>query len=65
MIKVNGESFEHRDGLTIADILKAKNYIFPLIIVKIDETYVPRDAFANTVVPDGADVAVIHLISGG
>lgn len=65
MIKVNGDSLEHRVGMTIQDVLKAKNYVFPLLVVKVDGELVARDAYAKHVVPDGATVEVIHLMSGG
>ena len=31
----------------------------------IDGAFVPRKSYAETAVPDGADVKVVHLISGG
>lgn len=65
MIKVNGEPLAHRPGMTVAEVLKAKNFIFPMLIVKIDERLITRDAWATTPVRDGATVDVIHLISGG
>lgn len=65
MIRVNGEGLEHRAGMTIKDVLVARNYVFPLLVVKLDSVLVPREAFATQLVPDGADVQVIHLMSGG
>ncbi|HCF56650.1 MAG TPA: thiamine biosynthesis protein ThiS [Myxococcales bacterium] len=65
MIKVNGESLEHRPGMTVREVLKAKSFVFPLIIVKVDGELVGRDRYEAHVVPDGADVQVIHLMSGG
>jgi sulfur carrier protein len=65
MITVNGETMEWRDGMTIADILKARNYIFRMIAVQVNGELVKRVAYDKTVVPDSADVQVIHMISGG
>ncbi len=65
MITVNGEGMEWREGLTIADILKARNYIFRMIAVQVNGELVKRTSYDKTVVPDGADVQVIHMISGG
>ncbi|MGI5862822.1 MAG: sulfur carrier protein ThiS [Myxococcales bacterium] len=65
MITVNGESIEHRPGMTVRDVLKAKSFLFPLIVVKVDGELVGRDRYETHVVPDGADVQVIHLMSGG
>jgi sulfur carrier protein len=54
-----------REGMTIADILKARNYIFRMIAVSINGELIKRGTYEKAVVPDGADVQVIHMISGG
>lgn len=65
MIKVNGDPMEWRDGMTVQDILNAKKYKFPLLIVTIDDEHVTKEQYAATIVPDGANVKVIHMLSGG
>jgi sulfur carrier protein len=65
MITVNGDQMEWRDGMTVADILKARNYIFRMIAVQINGELIKRGFYDKAVVPDGADVQVIHMISGG
>ena len=65
MITVNGEGMDWREGMTIADILKARNYIFRMIAVFINGDLIKRGTYEKAVVPDGADVQVIHMISGG
>jgi sulfur carrier protein len=65
MIRVNGDKLEHREGMTVRDVLKARNFVFPLIVVKVDGVLVPREQMDQRLVPDGADVEVIHLMSGG
>ena len=65
MITVNGDPLEWRPGLTIADILKIRNYIFRMIAVQVNGELVRRGNYDTAVVPDGADVQVIHMISGG
>ena len=65
MITVNGDPLEWRSGLTIADILKIRNYIFRMIAVQVNGELVRRGTYDTVVVPDGADVQVIHMISGG
>ena len=65
MITVNTEPMEWRPGMTVKDVLKEKEYTFPLVGVWIDDEPVPRDDFPHTEVPDGAKVQVIHSISGG
>ncbi|MFP4482923.1 MAG: sulfur carrier protein ThiS [Thermovirgaceae bacterium] len=65
MITVNAESMEWEEGMTVQDIIERKKYTFPLLAVWINESPVPRDEFDSTPVPDGANVQVIHMISGG
>lgn len=65
MITVNGEAMKHTAGMTVRDVLKARNFVFPLLVVRVNGTLVARDDFDRTPVPDGADVQVVHLMSGG
>jgi sulfur carrier protein len=65
MITVNGTPMEWREGMTVADILKARNYIFRMIAVQVNGDLIKRGTYDKAVVPDGADVEVIHMISGG
>lgn len=64
-VVVNGDPIDWREGMTVRDVLRAKNYIFPLVIVTVDGTLVPRGSYDAAPVPAGAEVKVIHLISGG
>lgn len=53
------------DELTIKEILEFKNFTFPRIIVKLNGKLIKKPAYAETVVRDGDDLNIIHLISGG
>lgn len=65
MIRVNGENLPHRPGMTVRDVLRERNFLFPLLVVSIDGRHVPRAEYDTTLVPDGAEVQVLHLMSGG
>ena len=65
MIQVNGDPLQWTPGLTVRGVLKAKNYKFKMLIVSIDGRQVAREDYDSALVPDGAVVQVIHLISGG
>jgi sulfur carrier protein len=65
MVIVNGEAMDWHDGMTIAEILKLRNYIFRMIAVQVNGELVKRGTYETALVPDGADVQVIHMISGG
>ena len=65
MIHVNGEQSEWSRGKTVRDVIKEKNYIFPLLIARINGKLIPRDEYDSAVIPDEATVDIIHLMSGG
>jgi sulfur carrier protein len=65
MVLVNGDPLEWQVGMTVRDLLKARNFIFPLLIVTVDGTLVQRRDYDTHPVHDGADVRVVHLMSGG
>ncbi|OQB46995.1 MAG: bifunctional sulfur carrier protein/thiazole synthase protein [Synergistetes bacterium ADurb.Bin155] len=65
MIIVNGEPMEWEEGMTVRDIIDGKRYVFPLLAVWVDHVPVPRDRFDDATVPDGSNVQIIHMISGG
>lgn len=65
MISVNQEEMEWEAGMTVQDVLDRRKYTFPLIVVKVNGDVVRKEAFSSCQIPDGADVKVIHLISGG
>ena len=65
MINVNGDPLEWRDGMTVQDILDAKKYKFPMLIITVDGEHVPKEQYATAKVPDEANVKVIHMLSGG
>jgi sulfur carrier protein len=62
---VNGDPLDWREGMTVRDVLKAKKYVFPLVITTVNGALIPRGSYDSAVVPSGADVKVVHLISGG
>ena len=65
MLLVNDEPLAWHEGMTVRDILKARNYRFPMLIIHVNDALVHRRDYDATPVPDGAVVKVIHLISGG
>jgi len=53
------------DATTARDVLAAKGWSFPLIIMKVNGVLVPRDAWDGFVIRDGDAVEALHLVSGG
>ena len=65
MIKVNGRDKEWEEKLTVGLLLEKYKYTFPLIVVKINGKYIPKEKYIDTAIMNGDDVQVIHSIAGG
>lgn len=64
-INVNGNTVEWEEGLSVAALLTKMNYTFRMLVIKINGKLVKKGSYETTLIPAGADVSVIHLISGG
>ena len=64
-ITVNEISLNWEEDMNIIEILKRMNYTFRMLVIKVDGKLVKKNEYASTIVQPGADVKVIHLISGG
>jgi sulfur carrier protein len=65
MIKLNNKDCEWEEGLTVRKLLDKKSYTYPRLIIKINNVLVPDEEYESTVIRDGDDVKVIHLLAGG
>ena len=64
-IRVNGKPVPWSQGMTVRDVLTECNFVFPMLVVNIDGQLIKKDRYDLTDVPQGADVKVVHLVSGG
>ena len=64
-IEVNSKKVEWLENETVSQLLKRVGYIFPLVVVKINDRVIPKNDFPNIIVPDKSKISVIHMISGG
>ena len=53
------------ESCTVSDLLVLKNYTFKMLIVKINGRLVKKEDYENSLISEGDDVIVLHLISGG
>ncbi len=58
------ETFE-KDTMNVAELLKAKNFTFKIITVKVNGSFVKKEDYETTLIIEGDDVAAIHLLTGG
>jgi sulfur carrier protein len=65
MIKLNNRDFEWEEGLTVQGLLDKKSYTYPKLIIKINNLLIPSEEYSSTLIRDGDDVKVIHLLAGG
>ena len=65
MIKVNGRDMEWKENLTVELLLKKCKYTFPLIMVKVNGTYIPKEKYKDALIINNDDFQVIHSIAGG
>jgi thiamine biosynthesis protein ThiS len=64
-LTINGQIRPWQEGMTVQDALDLMNYSFPMLVVKINDEVVLRADYGSTTIPNGAELLVIHLISGG
>ena len=65
MITVNGDPLDWREGMTVQDVLDARQFTFRMIGVWVNDIPVPKGDFASFLVPDGSKVEAFHMVSGG
>ena len=51
--------------MSVEQLLKIKNFTFPMIIIKINGKLIKKENYSDSIVKDGDDVTALHLISGG
>ena len=53
------------ENITVADLIRIKNFTFKLLVTKVNGTLVRKDDRDKVIIKDGDDVVILHLISGG
>ena len=51
--------------LSITQIMQLKSFKFKLLVVKLNGVLIEKSAYACTLVRDGDELMIIHLVSGG
>lgn len=58
------EEFD-KEIMTIRELLDEKNFTFKMLVIKINNKLVRKEHYDTSLVRDGDDISVLHLISGG
>ncbi len=65
-IRLNGERTDFAgESMSVRELLAAKNWSFPLIVVRVNGVLAARGDWDSAMVRDGDDVDALHLVSGG
>lgn len=65
MITVNGKKVPYEEGLTVEKLLEKKGYVYPRIIVRINDKIIEEEDYSNTIINIGDQVQCLHLMAGG
>ncbi|MGD8881879.1 MAG: sulfur carrier protein ThiS [Desulfobacterales bacterium] len=65
MIQVAGKKLPWHKGMTVSELLNTLNDPHPYAVVRINEQYITRPNFEQTIIPDDAEVFLIPMIAGG
>jgi sulfur carrier protein len=58
------EEFE-KEFVTVSEMLILKKFSYKMRIVKINGTFIPKNAYDKTIINDGDNVQMLYLMSGG
>jgi sulfur carrier protein len=61
----NEETILEKDGITVSEILRFKNFTFKMLVIKLNGKVIKKENYANTRINEGDDLSIIHLLSGG
>lgn len=66
MVTVNGRWIDYKDGMTVADALRAAGeHPDAMTLIVVDGRVLPYDRIAVTPLADGAQIRLLPLLSGG
>lgn len=51
--------------ISISELLSLKNFIFKMLVIKINDKVIKKQEYETTYVEEGDNVVILHLVSGG
>ncbi len=64
MLTINGKEYE-LNGKTVAEALAEIGYAGQRVAVELNESIVPKDQYATTVLYEGDHLEVVRFVGGG
>ncbi len=64
MVKINGR-FYNADEMTVAEYLAQSNFDISRIAVELNENFLPKVKFSETVLKDGDTLEIVSFVGGG
>ena len=64
-MKVNGETFEFRDGMTVSNLIAEMGFSEAMVAVELNLDILPRDSFSSTVIKENDRIEVVRFVGGG
>lgn len=58
------EEFDY-DTMTVSEIMEIKKFTFSKIIVRVNDVFIEKEDYQNTMVKEGDNVMILHLLAGG
>ena len=65
MISVDDKSHPWRESMTVSDLLKDLDDQYPYVVIRLNNKYISKPNFENTMIPDNAKVHLMPMIAGG
>jgi thiamine biosynthesis protein ThiS len=54
-----------REEISLAELIGYKNFSFRLLVTRVNGRLIKKEARESTIVKDGDEVQILHMISGG
>ncbi|NQT78487.1 MAG: sulfur carrier protein ThiS [Bacteroidetes bacterium] len=54
-----------KDEITLAELIEYKKFTFKLLVTKVNGQLVKKNVRSESIIRDGDEVDVLHMISGG
>lgn len=61
----NRDEIIEGDVFSISQIMVIKSFKFRMLVVRLNDRLIKKEEYETTLVKDGDDLKIIHLVSGG